>query len=271
MKEKLFKTFKPSDPRIAAYVDYYYLDIKPFNEEIEIDCFPHYKTAVSFYASHSRSENGDIVYQEGGKPFQAFTPVHDDVLKVRQVGFVHRVVMVFKPLGIFHFTQKGDFTTFIYDFDFLEERELNLIFNTTDPDSLTRLLDGALLSRYRNVELSLIQHIVNHIFEEDEDFSVEKLSAKLNYSRQYLNRVCRQYIGVSVKRFREIVRFRKAIDQKLLFATKENLTSLAHQFNYNDQSHFIKVCRNLTGNAPGPFFKRGKLLGSEDTFWHIRD
>jgi len=54
---------------------------------------------------------------------------------------------------------------------------------------------------------------------------------------------------------------------KLNLQDDKNFSSLSHEANYTDQSHFIKACKQLTGLTPSQFFKDGKIIGSEDIFW----
>lgn len=267
---EIFKTFKPLNQQVASYVEYYYVDIKPENKHIQIDCFPHFNTTISLYSSHRRSEKGEIIFNDAGGIFQAFTPIHDDVLSIQQIGFVHRVVIVFKPLGVYHFFSNLRFTDYLYDVEFFADHELAPVFSLYDDcSSLTTLLDTLLQSRLNDFKQEVLEKAIAEIFRRSEEFSVEELSAALKISRQHINRLFREYTGVSVKKFHEIVRFRKTVNQKLLTKTNENFTQLASAFNFNDQSHLIKTYKNLTENAPALFFKKGELLGSEDTFWHI--
>ncbi|WP_313366114.1 hypothetical protein, partial [Sphingobacterium multivorum] len=53
MKE-LFQTFKPKNPIVKKYVDYYYLDIKPNNVINKFLCFPHFNNTISIYRYHVR-------------------------------------------------------------------------------------------------------------------------------------------------------------------------------------------------------------------------
>lgn len=267
---EIFKTFKPENQQIAEFVEYYYVDIKPDNSHIRLECFPHFNTTISLYSSHERSEKGEIIFNISAGIFQAFTPVHEDVLSVQQIGLVHRVVIVFKPLGVYHFFNNLQFTDYIYNFDFFTYEELQPVFRLyDDSSSLTDLLDNMLRKRLNGFRHEVLERTIDEIFVHNEEFSVEEFSSVLKVSRQHLNRLFRMYMGVTVKKFHEIVRFRKTIRQKLLTKPKGNFTELACAFNFNDQSHLIKTYKNFTENSPASFFKKGRLLGSEDTFWHI--
>lgn len=264
----IFETFQPKDPTVARYVDYYYLDIKPENEITEFECFPHYNNTISLYASHRRSGKG-TVYREAGKPLQIFTPVRERVLNVRQIGKVHRVVIVFRVLGIQHFFRKLDYTKKTSAIAFFTQEELDSLFSTSQTATITSCLDQYLLKRYMAFNHPILKQSIAHIFQNFEHFSVTELAASLQVSRRHLNRLFRQHLGVSIKKFQKIVCFRKAVARKLFVDPQESLTALAYEFNYCDQAHLIKTFGHFTQYAPRQFFEQGTLLGQRDTFWHL--
>ncbi|MFT3677751.1 MAG: helix-turn-helix domain-containing protein [Chitinophagaceae bacterium] len=265
----IFQTFRPQHPLIARYVDYYYLDIKPANVSNQFICFPHFNTSLSLYKSHIRTEEAEMIYDPQAGPLQLFTPLREKVLLVKQLGTLHRVVIVFHPLGIQQFYGGVDFTDFIKDFNFFSPQELELLLDTTDEDELVNYLDRFLFDRFTGFKIELLDQCINYIFRHAEDFSVGHFSEDSQVSRRHLNRLFQTHLGVSVKRFYEIVLFRKTIKQKLFITPEENFTRLAYEFNFNDQSHFNKIYKKFTANTPAQFFKRGTLLGHTDTFWHL--
>ncbi len=267
--QNLFKTFKPKNPIVKKYVDYYYLDIKPKNTVSTFQCFPHYNNSLSLYKSHSLQKIGEVVYKQTAKPLQIFTPIRKKVLTVKQTGNVYRIVIVFYPLGVQQFYKHLNFTNYITNTHFFTDNELNTLFSTTNTTRLTTLIDRFLEQRYHSFTHSVLEKSIPYIFKHYEHFSVSKMSTHIGISRQHLNRVFKLHLGVSVKKFNNIVLFRKTIKKKLYEKPESSFTELAHEFNFNDQSHFIKTYKNLTGKSPTLFFKKGTVLGKEDTFWHL--
>lgn len=265
----IFETFKPQQLLIKKYVDYYYLDIKPDNSINEFQCFPHFNNTISFYRSHIWSENGEIIFSNANSALQIFTPIRQKVLNVTQRGEVHRVVIVFKPWGIQQFYKDLNFANYITNYDFFEHSEIQKIFCTTDTSTLALSLDRLLLRRFNYVENSILERSILYIFNNCENFSVADLSSTIGISRQHLNRNFQSYLGVSVKKFHEIVLFRKTINDKLFENPKRNFTELAYEFNYNDQSHLNKTYKNFTADSPKSFFNKGTVLGNQDIFWHL--
>lgn len=269
MKET-FETFKPKNSIIKKYVDYYYLDIKLNNIINEFQCFPHFNNTISLYKSHIRLKNGEMLFDEIAKPFQIFTPIRKKVLNVKQSGKVHRIVIVFHPLGIQQFYENLDFSYYITDYEFFTQDELKEIFSTTETEILTSLLDNFLEKKFKKFENTILEKAVQYIFNHYEDFSVTEISNEIGISRQHLNRLFQSHLGVSIKKFHEIVLFRQTINKRLFENSDSNFTELAYEFNFNDQSHFNKTYKNLTENSPKSFFNKGTVLGQEDTFWHLQ-
>ncbi|MEL1246385.1 AraC family transcriptional regulator [Flavobacterium sp. DGU11] len=268
--EEIFETFKPKNDIIKNYVDYYYLDIKPNNRFNEFRCFPHFNNTISLYKSHVLLKRGEMTFDEKAKPFQIFTPIREKILDIKQYGKVYRIVIVFNPLGIQQFYKNVNFTDYITDFEFFTKDDLEEIFSTTNTDILTDMLDKFLENRFAPFENPVLKQSIQYIFEDYENFSVTELSNSIGISRQHLNRVFQSHLGISVKKFHEIVVFRQTIKKKLIEDPKKNFTELAYEFNYSDQSHFNKAYKNLTNNSPKSFFNKGTMLGKEDTFWHLQ-
>ncbi|WP_300689906.1 AraC family transcriptional regulator [Chryseobacterium sp.] len=267
--QEIFKTFRPQNPIVKKYVDYYYLDIKNNNITNEFQCFPHFNNSISLYKSHIRLETKEMIYDETVPPCQIFTPIREKVLHVKQSGKVYRIVVVFHPLGIHQFYKNLDFTDYITEYEFFTQNELDEVFSTAETETLESLLDQFLEKRFKRFEHPILEKSIDYIFNHYEDFSVEEISRKIGVSRQHINRLFQAHLGVSVKKFNEIVLFRQTINKKLFENPDRSFTELAHEFNFNDQSHFNKTYKNLTENSPKSFFSKGTVLGQEDTFWHL--
>lgn len=264
-----FETFRPADPLVARHVDYYYLDRKPRNGETAYDCFPHFNTTMSLYSSHRMPRAGKIFFDPLAPPLQIFTPLREKVLRVQQSGSVHRVVIVFRVLGVQHFWRNVRFAEYQTEYPFFSAEELECIFSTENPALLTEQLDHYLARRFVSRPADLVKQIICYVFDHLDDFSVGEMAFAFGVSRRHLHRVFKDTIGVSIKRFQEIVVLRGCIDRKLLGNENASLTQLAYTANYSDQSHMIRAFRKFTQRAPLQFFNKGQLLGQAGTFWHV--
>lgn len=268
MRER-FETFKPKNSLIRKYIDYYYLDIKPDNEINEFRCFPHFNNTISLYKSHIQVEKGHVKFDKEAQALQIFTPIREKVLHIVQSGRVHRIVIVFNPLGVQQFYRHLNFADYITDFEFFSQKELSRIFSADDTETFTTLLDAFLEMRFKSFEHSTLEKSIQYIFNHCDHSTVTELAAIIGISRQHLNRNFQSHLGVSIKKFHEIVLFRKTVNEKLFENPNRNFTELAYEFNYNDQSHFNKTYKNFTDNSPKSFFDKGTVLGTEDTFWRL--
>lgn len=81
------------------------------------------------------------------------------------------------------------------------------------------------------------------IYESKGEMSVDELSKKINWSSRQINRYFTQYLGLSLKTYSTILRFRASLEhiaQGKLFP----------ELNYTDQNHFIKEVKKFSGVAP---------------------
>lgn len=266
----IFETFKPKNSLIAKYVSYYYLEIKPNNTKTEFDFFPHFNSSISLYNSHFSTKKGNITFDKNAKPFQIFTPIRENIIHVEQIGRIHRVVIVFNPLGVHQFYKNINFTELISNFPFFSNKELYQLFETNNINAITNIIDQLLLNKYVEYKNDILSKSIQLILDNSCTYTVEQIATKVDVSRRHLNRLFSSHFGVSVKKFNEIVLFRRTLEQKILKDTKQNITSLAHEFNYHDQSHLSKTYKKFTSHPPKKFLKKGTHLGNEDLFWHIK-
>ena len=173
-------------------------------------------------------------------------------------------------MGIQQFYTNLDFTKYITDFEFIDSELLQDIFCTKQTDTLTDLLDCCFVEKLQPFNNQILEGAISYIFENYENFSVSKIADHMGVSRQHLNRLFTLHLGVSIKKFQNIVLFRKTIYKKLFENPQSSFTELAHEFNFNDQSHLIKTYKALTNKSPRSFFNQGSLLGQQDTFWHLK-
>ncbi|RZK54979.1 MAG: AraC family transcriptional regulator [Pedobacter sp.] len=272
---RIFETLKPADKKISNYVSYYYLDIATETDySNEYICYPHYNNTVSLYKSHEVSfddSHSQIHFKSGLKPIEIFTPLRENTLKVTQIGPVHKIGIVFEPFGINHFISSStgvNQRSSSPEFTLFDQAFLNDLFTDNDFSKIVNKLDQYLISIFSEVQNPYLSKAINLLHESTDELNIDELAeTKLGISRKHLNRIFKKYMGTTAQKYKSIVRFRQLMNHKLQQNNNDNLSSLSHQAHYTDQSHFIKACKQLTGLTPSQFFKDGKIVGSEDTFW----
>lgn len=274
---KIFETFKPADPLLQKYISYYYLDIADdVNYRNQYICYPHYNNTVSIYKSHQVSfdiDHSHLTFKDGLLTLQIFTPLRETILKVTQIGPVHKIGIVFEPFGINQFLNRNlviNERASSPHFSFFTDQFCKQLFDIENLEDLKFALDKELLSKLLPITNSYITKALELFHTSADEISIDELAEhKLGISRKHLNRLFKKYIGTSAQKYRSIVRFRQLMNHKLNLQQQNNLGTLSHQAHYTDQSHFIKACKQLTGLTPSQFFKDGKIVGTEDTFWNF--
>lgn len=106
---------------------------------------------------------------------------------------------------------------------------------------------------------SKIQAAVKVIADHRGIYSIDKLSRRLEISRQHLNRMFNEKVGLNLKMFARIVRLQTALE----IARREPIrdwTAIALESGYYDQSHFISDFKTFTGFTPTGFFANQSLI-----------
>lgn len=273
---KLFKTFKPENPILQKFISYYYLDrcddVEYFNE---YTCYPHFNTTLSFYKSHTLeiSENQRIVKFNEKMPYlKMLTQIREHPLKVTQIGKVHKVAVVFEPLGVNQFLENKKIKNLINgifnSYNPIIDTCLKNIFNTKEESNISAILDTFFLNQLSEFKNEYLEKAIQLFHQADNLNTIEEIAEKdLGISRKHLNHLFVTYLNITPQKYRIIVRFRHLMTAKLNAEAEESLTNLAYFAKYSDQSHFIKACKQLTGLKPKDFFHSLETVGSEDIFW----
>ncbi|MEO6175489.1 MAG: AraC family transcriptional regulator [Flavobacterium circumlabens] len=126
-----------------------------------------------------------------------------------------------------------------------------------------------------NSDISLLLNIVNSYFEElntanpnknlvekiceiiklhDEEISVSEIGKILDLSQRLLQIKFKTATGLTIKKYIQILKFRKSVDQMLTMSQEKlSLTDVALYNKYFDQSHFIKKFKDVTKTTPKMF------------------
>ncbi len=83
---------------------------------------------------------------------------------------------------------------------------------------------------------------------------IEELCKKMNLSRQYLERIYKNLMGLTPKQFSQVIRVRRVADLGTRH-TAENFAQIAYALGFSDQSHMIRNFKSTTGITPAKFFK----------------
>lgn len=123
---------------------------------------------------------------------------------------------------------------------------------TNSLSELNKQLNQILLSYTGNYTLSNeLLLSVDTLLRGHGSVSVALLSEQSHYSTRHLNRIFLNQIGISIKTFARLIRLEHTL--QLLGSGAYELTELALQNGYCDQSHFIRDFKKLCGITPNTF------------------
>jgi AraC-like DNA-binding protein len=109
------------------------------------------------------------------------------------------------------------------------------------------------LNRY--FDFKRIEATINHIYKQKKNPSIDELSGIACLSVRQYERKFLDFIGLPPKQYLRISRFQKIIKLKRSLFSELNMTQLAFEAGYYDQSHFIREFRTLSGYSPKEFFE----------------
>ena len=135
------------------------------------------------------------------------------------------------------------------------------LFSTTCFEEQIRHVEDYFLNQelpnLHNSEVS--RQMCNYIYEAHGNVKVKDLVSLFPYSRQRLNQLFLSQTKNSIKEFAVLTRLRSIMTYYMKHP-EQTLTSIAYQFGYSDQSHFIKDMKKVTGVTPSEFSQTNNVF-----------
>lgn len=137
----------------------------------------------------------------------------------------------------------------------------NKISNTTTTLERIKYIEDFLLNKLKKHQTidNVIKSAIDVLLATKGNISIGKLSQNNSNTKRQLERRFSKIIGLSPKQLAKVIRLQTSL-KLLLEGSAENLTSLAYDTNYYDQSHFIKDFKEFTGVTPKRFYKDDNLI-----------
>lgn len=266
--------FFPNDELIRKHVAYYRL----FNYEENyikqtIFLYPHYLTTLALQNRYLNVFSGnEFSFRElkVRKPYLGFCGGFTKPIYGEMNGRIKALSIIFKPAGSSFFCDKpfGEIVPHGFNyFPLWDEKldELEELLYCSDTSEITEKLDTILLSLYRPFENVVLFESLSLLHDNYADYTVGKLERTLGINRKTLSRCFKKHTGFSITDYRRVLRFREVINRHSA-TPDENLTRLAYETCFSDQSHFIKDFRKLTGDNPQKLFKEAGFVGESAVF-----
>ncbi len=146
-----------------------------------------------------------------------------------------------------------------YDYFDYAKRAIRLgvedyLLKPVDPDELRAILDKILINKYGQEEglSQLVLKVKTDIEMHFRDFDVETEAEKLHFSRDYLSRVFKREMGITIGEYLLKIRMEKA--RSLLSEPgRYKIYEVCEMAGYNDKVHFSKTFKRYFGVTPKEF------------------
>lgn len=256
----LIRTLAPSEILNDYVKQYWILETEISDKNVGCRVTPigtveimfHYKTSFAV-----KKSSGEEYYQP--RSFvSGISSQFSDVMVRDQAGVI---AVTFHPFGAYHFFDfpLSEIEEQAVSLDCICRKELNSIEEQLSEASSTEgrivLIEKFLKSRLKerkSNDVLLIRGAVNIINKSRGRINSLELSKKLYVEPKNLERKFSSLIGKMPKQFIKIVRCNNVMNS-LISGSYENLTRLAYENGYFDQSHMIKDFKSFSGCTPGEF------------------
>lgn len=248
--------YSPRNNLLKEYMEgYYFITKKKIGNPVIYWTFPNNYCIAAVY------QNTELKLEENRISVSA--SMHENIasslvsryvspIEIVQNDVTDEITIYFKPLGINSFIDDVQklFSRNIIEFDpFPDYREeMNRVFNIRERELQIDAFEDYWIKKIIRKNMHPIKDILSDV---ESDKKISEIAEKYNMSRQYLNKYFRNHLGKSPSEFRKIHRFRTSIAQK---GKNRNLTELAYDSLFYDQSHFIKDFKQFTTLNPSRFF-----------------
>lgn len=125
-----------------------------------------------------------------------------------------------------------------------------LLQNEDDFEKMTDIfMDNFQYDKHFVEKKNIIASVAGIIHKGKGNINIAKIAEDVGYNQRYLDRVFKEAVGVSMKKYAEIIRIQKAI-----YYLQNSLTyEIYERLGYYDQAHFIKDFKKNTSLTPSKF------------------
>lgn len=168
----------------------------------------------------------------------------------------------------FHLIFRQKLSDLLNHFIKLDVPESLLFSHPPDHSTFIRLFEHYLTIRVNEVGLDddskeLYQTLIQSAQSAGHTLRIDKLAKQLGYSTRTLHTYFHQRFGMSPKRFMKLLRFSLALKYLYDGDKPKNLSLLAHEAGYHDQSHLTRDFKSICGKTPGELSTNVMTLASK--------
>lgn len=134
------------------------------------------------------------------------------------------------------------------------------IIQAPDTEARIKVIEGFLLNKLNETQTidNIVKSTIDTLLLTSGSSPIRSILKQDPSKRRQLERNFAKQVGISPKQLGKVIRMQTAL-KMLLDPQTENLTRIAYESNYYDQTHFIKEFKEFTGTTPKKFLKDDAL------------
>ncbi len=266
-----FREVEPTSKVLKSRIHSFYFLKSDSNTKTEFTYYPHFIDTINifFNASVSITNNAFEVNYCAGK--------NEIILSASKTNFRNAVIegqydvigVNLLPLSLHYFLDPRKLTRLGSNvFKVNEYEELNNIAQLIDQDDKVDELERFFIARLKEINFGRTDEMLRLIHDLRAEVKLKDFEHRFGLSRRTILRRFRKYLFCSFEEYKNIVRFRLAIDN--FKKGSENASNLLNDVAYYDQSDFIHHFKFLTGESPKKLLKYIKNNpDSMEFFWKV--
>lgn len=254
----MYEIFIPKSAILQKYIYSIYV-MNEFIEPINYLAFPQLGMTMAFFANTNLSLEDNCISigsSEKNDPEILLLGKYKIPIQLKYERSVPEISINFTPTGLNYFFEENTFDLAKNESQLISKENwlafTTQLFIASNNDEKMEMLENFLMGQFIKKDLSVVENYLAAL-NENPDQTISNFAEQLNISAKTINRSFAKYVGCSPMDFKQILRFRKAVNIKFN-KPFENLTQLCLDSNFYDSPHFTREFKKLTHLSPREFF-----------------